>query len=394
MFFWITAPAYYSRGQTMPAMNKVSAITFLLSLFFFTTDTLSQTFTFECVCRSEMVGDTCDVCPGTNIQSRSFSGLLIYRNGSPYRWIDEPYSIRVRTGNSVEFLEQVVNPEKITIQLSQTPFSTLGGFVDSTFCACNGSGGLATVAVDTPMVGDGSIADPLTIGQFGADTTMVLRWNGSYWYPDRLDVTKLNIDLPYYVSDSAALADGLVVGDPYLLECNNAYDLPAGLWKVVKVCGVDCAVALRYFPSDVQAGAAGIPAGKEYVLDELNIYGLMYGMVKVITTGITGDTLHCNTTLPEYANHAAAIVGGLAEGDHYTLSASNTYGSPEGMQAVVSSVATTSADPQICCSDTKHLPFFDNDTAAVSGGLSAGYYYYLSSANTYGYPYGTKKRVQ
>jgi hypothetical protein len=63
-----------------------------------------------------MTGDSCDICPGTVITSRSFSGLLIYRNGVKFRWIDQPYMVRTRPGNNVEFLEQGPTPDKITIQ--------------------------------------------------------------------------------------------------------------------------------------------------------------------------------------------------------------------------------------------------------------------------------------
>lgn len=92
-------------------------------------------FTFECFSNARMTGDSCDICVGTTFTSRSFSGLAVYRNGVFNKWIDEPYLIRLRPGNSVEFIEQAVQtPDKITIPLSQTGFSTINGFIDSTFC--------------------------------------------------------------------------------------------------------------------------------------------------------------------------------------------------------------------------------------------------------------------
>lgn len=61
---------------------------------------------------------------------------MVYRLGVFNRWIDEPYLIRLRPGNSVEFIEQSGStPDKITIPLSQTQFTTVEGFIDSTFCA-------------------------------------------------------------------------------------------------------------------------------------------------------------------------------------------------------------------------------------------------------------------
>lgn len=254
-------------------------------------------------------------------------------------------------------------------------------------------GSMDTVVVDTPIIGNGTPANPLTIGQFGADTTSYLNWNGTHWYPAHIPLTDIQINLPYYTGDDAAIAAGLMPGDPYLLECNNDYTLPAGIFKVVKICGFDCAFDLRYFRNDAFAVAGGTPYGREYVLDEENYFGILYGFLKVVVAdSITGGTLECNTALPEYENDASAIIGGLAFGNLYTMSEDNTYGAPHGTVRAVSSTASTMADPPICCEED-YLPFFDNDDSAIVGGLSSGYYYYLTITNTFGYPYGTKKRI-
>lgn len=104
----------------------------------------TPTFKFECLCTEALTGDSCDVCtPSSNITSRSFSGLMIcrYNTGTmaydPYKWIDAPYSIRKRPGQSLEFLEYgTTNPDKITISRTQTEFYTYQGFLDSTWCSC------------------------------------------------------------------------------------------------------------------------------------------------------------------------------------------------------------------------------------------------------------------
>lgn len=97
----------------------------------------AQTFTFQCVDSTALTGANCDICPGNStIKSRSLCGLLISKNGAPYKWIDQPYTMRVKTGNSVEYMEQIPNQDKITISLAQTPFSTLQGMIDSTWCHC------------------------------------------------------------------------------------------------------------------------------------------------------------------------------------------------------------------------------------------------------------------
>lgn len=103
----------------------------------------AQTYQFECVC-AQLSGDSCDVCPVTNVKARTFSGLIIYKNGDYYKWIDRPYTIRKLSGNNVQFLEQIPNPDNVTINLAYTAFSTLDGFIDSTNCNCN-DGGIVTL---------------------------------------------------------------------------------------------------------------------------------------------------------------------------------------------------------------------------------------------------------
>ena len=90
----------------------------------------AQTYTFSCVC-AQLSGDSCDVCPVTNIKARTFSGLIIYKNGDYFKWIDSPYTIRKLPGNNVQFLEQIPNPDNVTINLDYTQFFTVDGFIDS-----------------------------------------------------------------------------------------------------------------------------------------------------------------------------------------------------------------------------------------------------------------------
>jgi len=96
----------------------------------------AQTYTFECVSGARLTGDSCDICPNTIVESRSFNGLVIFRNGDFYRWLDQPYSIRVKPGGIIEYWEHSVNPysERVTIPLSLTGFSTIQGMADSTWC--------------------------------------------------------------------------------------------------------------------------------------------------------------------------------------------------------------------------------------------------------------------
>jgi hypothetical protein len=53
----------------------------------------AQTYTFECVASGRLSGDSCDICPNTIVESRSFNGLVIFKDSVFYRWLDQPYSI-------------------------------------------------------------------------------------------------------------------------------------------------------------------------------------------------------------------------------------------------------------------------------------------------------------
>jgi len=96
----------------------------------------AQTYTFECVVNGRLSGDSCDVCPNTIIESRSFNGLVIFRDSAFYKWIDQPYSVRVKPGGIVEYWEHAVNPfsERVTIPFSETGFFSIQGMADSTWC--------------------------------------------------------------------------------------------------------------------------------------------------------------------------------------------------------------------------------------------------------------------
>jgi len=93
-------------------------------------------YSFKCVTDGRTAGDSCDICPTTIIESRSFNGLLVLRDSVPWKWIDQPYSIRVKPGNLVEYWEHGASPynERLTIELSLTPFTTVQAMADSTFC--------------------------------------------------------------------------------------------------------------------------------------------------------------------------------------------------------------------------------------------------------------------
>ena len=102
----------------------------------FSSSPQTNLYSFKCVTDGRTSGDSCDICPSTIIESRSFNGLLVLRDSVPWRWIDQPYSIRVKPGNIVEYWEHGASPynERLTIALSLTPFTTVQAMADSTFC--------------------------------------------------------------------------------------------------------------------------------------------------------------------------------------------------------------------------------------------------------------------
>lgn len=369
-------------------------IAFCLLFFARSQQAFSQpTFTFECFCGAlTQAAGNCDVCNATT-QSRSFRGLLIRKSGQPHRWIDEPYII-VQSFDALTFRELIPNGEQIRIELAGTGFATIQGFRDSTRCQCVSGVVDATVNVDTPIVGDGSATNPITIGQFGADTTMYLRWTGAYWFPSKVRAKDIVNNLPWHLNDGDALAAGLKAGDTYLLAHQNTLALPTGLYKVVVGCGFLCTNPLKFFINDASAQTGGIPPGQKYALRANNPYGVLYGFVKAVYANFDNDTLVCSEALPSYANDQAALLNGLQLGDLYQMSQANDYGAPKGVVRVVSTESMDEGDQDACCSPNATLPYFDNDAEAIAGGFGAGKHYFLKASNTYGWPAGAQKRVQ
>jgi hypothetical protein len=200
--------------------------------------------------------------------------------------------------------------------------------------------------------------------------------------------------LPYYLNDGDAIADGWPVGETYLLAPGNTLAMPTGTWKTVVGCGFECASPIRFFASDAAATAVGIPPGQQYATSATNIYGILYGFVRAVYADLDSDTLECASVLPEYIDDPDAIADGAVLGDHYTVTAENPYGAPSGCERVVSISSTTDGLAPDCCNADATLAYYDDDAAAIAGGLASDNYYLLSAANPYGWPRSTKKRIQ
>lgn len=108
--------------------------------------TWGQTYTFKCVtdpATQDVLPDSCEGCAVWEIDSRSFNGLLIYEDLVPWRWIEMPYTLKVR-GDTIDIWEHTSPPSRIgrnmffpdreSILLGQTPFATMPEFLDSAWC--------------------------------------------------------------------------------------------------------------------------------------------------------------------------------------------------------------------------------------------------------------------
>lgn len=90
-----------------------------------------------------MTGDSCEGCPVWLIESRSFDGLVIWEDGLFWRWIEIPYTLKVRndtldiwehTSPPSRIGRNLFFPDRVSIRLAQTTYSTMEGFVDSVWC--------------------------------------------------------------------------------------------------------------------------------------------------------------------------------------------------------------------------------------------------------------------
>jgi len=136
----------------------------------------TPTFTFECFCGTLTPADTtCDIC-NTTTQSRYFKGLLIRKNGTAFRWIEEPYTV-IQNFNALTFRELIPNAEQIRIELSGTQWTTIEGFRDSVQCPCAGGGSVTLVpGPGISIYGDTIAVIPQQIDTFdivGGDTLRI-----------------------------------------------------------------------------------------------------------------------------------------------------------------------------------------------------------------------------
>jgi hypothetical protein len=117
-------------------MKRGVAILLFLFSVAFGHNVKAQAFTFECLCDYVTAADNnCDIC-NTSIQSRLFCGVLIRKNGTAFKWIDQPYIIKFN-GNNATFQELIPASETITVSLAGTEYGTLDSLKMAVDCPCN-----------------------------------------------------------------------------------------------------------------------------------------------------------------------------------------------------------------------------------------------------------------
>lgn len=132
-----------------------------LLLLFICIQAQAQTYSFKCITEAAMQPsqpDSCEGCDVWGIVSRSFDGLLIYEDGTPYKWIEIPYTLKVR-GDTVDIWEHTSPPstlglnyffpDRVSITVGETDFLTVAAMVDSIFCNAHKGGNLVEIDGDT-----------------------------------------------------------------------------------------------------------------------------------------------------------------------------------------------------------------------------------------------------
>jgi hypothetical protein len=151
--------------------------------------------------------------------------------------------------------------------------------------------------------------------------------------------------LMVYDSDLNATLQNVPEGREYILSKENIYGVLFGYVKSVATDRLDndtlvCSTSLLYFASDSAALANGLNVGDKYLLDIANMYGAPKGCERVllnhgIGTASSSECCQADATLPYFKNNAHAISVGLITGNQYYLSDDNTVGMPYGTKTTV-----------------------------------------------------------
>lgn len=344
------------------------------------------TFTFECKCDYLSPADTnCDIC-NTNVLKRHFSGLLIRKNGVPFKWIDEPYTVRQLAGENVQFIEQIPTPDQITIARFQTQFSTMEGFIDSTICQCSAGGTTYIAGPGIEISGDTiSAVDTSAINELQYIDTFLITGGVLYISLSQDSVPALSVTLPVPDGSETKVVAGTgisvsgsgTIASPYTIT--NTGDLSATNEGLL---GVSAGGASSSVITSNTSGAVGVTVNVSGILSISESTSSNGGSITLTATEVDGSitneiqTISASGAGPNSYNIDLSLSGGsvtLAEGAGIDLTRSgNTI--TAAVIGVPFGTGTDNYHPKWTTSGTvlsSTSLIYDNSTSIIIGGTTA-----------------------
>lgn len=318
-------------------MRKILFILLLLS-----SGLNAQTFTFECLCAYLTAADAnCDIC-NANIQSRLFKGILIRKDGTAFKWIDQPYIVQFQ-GNNATFKELIPNGENITITLAGTPFDSIPQYQDSIKCPCAGSENFFIAGPGIYFSGDTiSAFDISPINELQTVDSFYISAGNLYISLDRDSVPASFVTLPVPTGAETIINAGTgisvtgsgTIGSPYVVT-NTLPHIATDL----TFSGASSPVTLNSSTgTDVTFTAGGI-----------NSFSATGTNITITATEVDGSTTNELQTLSNTSNsttHTATLSnsGGslqLAEGANITLTTTGT--TADGIVTIAGNAGTVTS---------------------------------------------------
>jgi len=318
-------------------MRKILFILLLLS-----SGLNAQTFTFECLCAYLTAADAnCDIC-NANIQSRLFKGILIRKDGTAFKWIDQPYIVQFQ-GNNATFKELIPNGENITITLAGTPFDSIPQYQDSIKCPCAGSENFFIAGPGIYFSGDTiSAFDISPINELQTVDSFYISAGNLYISLDRDSVPASFVTLPVPTGAETIINAGTgisvtgsgTIGSPYIVT-NTLPHIATDL----TFSGASSPVTLNSSTgTDVTFTAGGI-----------NSFSATGTNITITATEVDGSTTNELQTLSNTSNsttHTATLSnsGGslqLAEGANISLTTTGT--TADGIVTIAGNAGTVTS---------------------------------------------------
>lgn len=287
-------------------------------------------FTFECKCDYLSPADTnCDIC-NTSVLKRHFSGLLIRKNGAPFKWIDEPYTVRQLSGENVLFIEQIPTPDQITIARFQTQFATMADFLDSTICQCSAGGTTYIAGPGIVISGDTiSAVDTSFLNELQYIDTFAITGGVLYISLSQDSVPALPVTLPVPDGSETKVTAGTgisvtgsgTIASPYVVT-NTAPD------QVVSIAGAGINVVTGTYPSFTVTGTEVDGSITNEGLLGVGAGGSSSSVITSNTSGAVGVTINVSgilTISESTSSNGGSITLTATEVDGSTTNELQTY---------------------------------------------------------------------